>query len=49
MNALGKDFTPLSDMRSTAGYRQHICRNLLRRFYIDTTDAADERLYSYGR
>ena len=49
MNALGKDFTPQSDMRSTAGYRQHICRNLLRRFYIDTTDAADERLYSYGR
>jgi xanthine dehydrogenase small subunit len=49
MNALDKDFTPLSDMRSTAEYRQRICRNLLQRFYLDTTDAADERLYSYGR
>ena len=49
MNALDKDFTPLSDMRSTAAYRQRICRNLLQRFYLDTTGAADERLYSYGR
>lgn len=49
MNALDRDFTPLSDMRSTAQYRQRICRNLLQRFYLDTTGAGDERLYSYGR
>ncbi len=49
MNALGRDFTPLSDMRSTADYRQRVCRNLLQRFYLDTTGAGDERLYSYGR
>ena len=49
MNALEKDFTPLSDMRSTADYRRHICGNLLYRFYLDTTEAGDERLYSYGR
>ena len=49
MNALEKDFTPLSDMRSTADYRQRICGNLLYRFYLDTTDGADDRLYSYGR
>jgi xanthine dehydrogenase iron-sulfur cluster and FAD-binding subunit A len=36
-------------MRSTAAYRQTICRNLLQRFYLDTTDAGDERLYAYGR
>jgi xanthine dehydrogenase small subunit len=49
MDALDQDFTPLSDMRSTAAYRQTICRNLLQRFYLDTTDAGDERLYAYGR
>ena len=49
MNALDRDFSPLTDMRSTAEYRQRICRNLLRRFYLDTTDAGDERLYGYGR
>ena len=49
MAALDRDFTPLSDMRSTAAYRQRICRNLLQRFYLDTTDAGDERLYHYGR
>jgi xanthine dehydrogenase small subunit len=49
MNALEKDFTPLSDMRSTANYRRRICGNLLYRFYLDTTEAGDERLYSYGR
>jgi xanthine dehydrogenase small subunit len=49
IKALEKDFTPLSDMRSTAAYRRRICGNLLYRFYLDTTDARDERLYSYGR
>ena len=49
INALDKDFTPLTDMRSTAAYRQRICGNLLQRFYLDTTDATEERLYSYGR
>jgi xanthine dehydrogenase small subunit len=49
MDALDQDFTPLSDMRSTAAYRRTICRNLLQRFYLDTTDAGDERLYAYGR
>jgi xanthine dehydrogenase small subunit len=49
INALDKDFTPLSDMRSTAEYRRRICGNLLQRFYLDTTGATEERLYSYGR
>jgi xanthine dehydrogenase small subunit len=46
---LDRDFSPISDMRSSAAYRRRICANLLYRFYLDTTDAAEERLYSYGR
>jgi len=49
MQALDRDFSPLTDMRSSAAYRQHICGNLLRRFYLDTTDSAQQRLYAYGR
>ncbi|HEV7259760.1 MAG TPA: xanthine dehydrogenase small subunit [Bosea sp. (in: a-proteobacteria)] len=35
--ALPGDFTPLSDMRASAGYRLAIAGNLLRRFLIETT------------
>ena len=35
--ALPRDFTPLSDMRASAGYRLTIAGNLLRRFLIETT------------
>ena len=49
VNALDEDFAPISDMRSSAGYRRQICGNLLYRFYLDTTEAAGERLYAYGR
>jgi len=31
------DFTPLSDMRATAGYRSLVAKNLLMRFYLETT------------
>jgi xanthine dehydrogenase small subunit len=34
--ALDADFSPLSDMRATAGYRSIALRNLLQRFYIET-------------
>jgi xanthine dehydrogenase small subunit len=49
ISALDNDFTPISDMRSSAAYRRQICANLLYRFYLDTTEAAEERLYAYGR
>jgi xanthine dehydrogenase small subunit len=49
VQALDDDFSPLTDMRSSAVYRQRICGNLLRRFYLDTTDSAQQRLYAYGR
>ena len=49
IGALDEDFAPISDMRSSADYRRQVCGNLLYRFYLDTTEAADERLYAYGR
>ncbi|MHA1536401.1 MAG: xanthine dehydrogenase small subunit, partial [Alphaproteobacteria bacterium] len=35
--ALERDFSPLSDMRASAGYRMSVARNLLRRMLFDTT------------
>jgi xanthine dehydrogenase small subunit len=37
--ALPQDFTPLSDMRASAGYRLKVAGNLLRRFLVETTQA----------
>jgi xanthine dehydrogenase small subunit len=37
LNAYAEDFTPLTDMRASAEYRALIARNLLRRFYLETT------------
>lgn len=37
MDALGRDFTPLSDMRASADYRLTVARNLLLRFYLRET------------
>lgn len=34
--ALADDFTPLSDMRASAGYRLQVAQNLLRRFWLET-------------
>jgi xanthine dehydrogenase small subunit len=35
--AYGLDFTPLTDMRATAEYRQLAAKNLLRRFFAETS------------
>jgi xanthine dehydrogenase small subunit len=35
-SALANDFTPLSDMRASNGYRELVARNLLRRFWLET-------------
>jgi xanthine dehydrogenase small subunit len=32
---LAEDFTPLTDMRASSGYRLQVARNLLRRFYVE--------------
>jgi xanthine dehydrogenase small subunit len=34
--ALERDFTPLTDMRASAGYRMQVARNLLQRFWLET-------------
>jgi xanthine dehydrogenase iron-sulfur cluster and FAD-binding subunit A len=35
-NALSDDFTPLSDHRSSAWYRQTVAANLLKGFFLET-------------
>ena len=36
MKALAEDFSPLTDMRASAAYRQQAAANLLYRFYLET-------------
>jgi xanthine dehydrogenase small subunit len=36
MKALAQDFSPLTDMRASAAYRQQAAANLLYRFYLET-------------
>ncbi|WP_375407979.1 xanthine dehydrogenase small subunit [uncultured Methylobacterium sp.] len=40
--ALAQDFTPLSDMRASAGYRQRVAGNLIERFAHETAPQAPE-------
>ena len=44
MEALGKDYTPLTDWRASADYRLLVAKNLLRRFYLETQGGAPVRL-----
>jgi xanthine dehydrogenase small subunit len=37
LGAYDEDFTPLTDMRASAEYRMLVAKNLLRRFYLETT------------
>ncbi|WP_394886943.1 xanthine dehydrogenase small subunit [Mesorhizobium sp. AaZ16] len=37
LDAYEKDFTPLTDMRASAEYRMLVAKNLLRRFYLEST------------
>ncbi|MBK0325940.1 xanthine dehydrogenase small subunit [Rhodobacteraceae bacterium F11138] len=39
--ALGDDFTPMTDMRASSGYRMLSARNLLLRFYLEHDAATD--------
>jgi len=38
--ALQRDFTPLTDMRASQGYRMAAAQNLLTKFYLETSDPA---------
>lgn len=40
MQALSKDFQPLSDVRASADYRMKVAQNLLQRFYFEMTNKA---------
>ncbi len=40
--ALARDFTPLSDMRASAGYRLKVAQNLLMRLFLETSDPGVE-------
>lgn len=35
--ALAEDFTPMSDVRASSGYRLQVAKNLLARYYLDQT------------
>jgi xanthine dehydrogenase small subunit len=41
-DAFEDDFQPLADWRATAGYRQLVAKNLLTRFYLETTGNSAE-------
>ena len=47
--ALEQDFQPISDARASAEYRLQVCRNLLRRFQIESTDNLRGGVYIHGR
>jgi len=49
MQALEEDYQPIGDMRASAEYRMQVCRNLLRRFYLDVGNIETTRVYDYGR
>jgi xanthine dehydrogenase small subunit len=49
MNALAKDFEPISDMRSSAAYRRQVSANLLYRFFLAHGNKEPMGLYRYGR
>ncbi len=42
--AFDQDFTPLTDWRASAEYRQLVAKNLLRRFYLETQSSGQIRL-----
>ncbi|MFQ5533584.1 MAG: xanthine dehydrogenase small subunit [Sphingomonadales bacterium] len=39
MQALRHDFTPIDDMRASAGYRMQVARNLLMKLFVETTES----------
>jgi len=49
MQALARDFVPIDDMRASAAYRLRCAQNLLRRFYLETTEDKNYSVYAYGR
>ena len=47
--ALDRDYAPIGDMRASAGYRQRVARNLLKKFYLETSGFAGQtRVLRHG-
>lgn len=46
MRALDEDYQPMADMRASDGYRRTTARNLLYRFFLESTGHADIRIHS---
>ncbi len=47
--ALDKDYAPMTDMRASAKYRADVARNLLKRFFIETTEPdVETQVYRYA-
>jgi xanthine dehydrogenase small subunit len=44
MAALGQDYQPLTDMRATSDYRLQTARNLLYRFYLESSGETATRI-----
>jgi xanthine dehydrogenase small subunit len=44
MDALEQDYQPMTDMRATGAYRLKAARNLLYRFYLESTGMTDTRI-----
>ncbi|OUR78629.1 xanthine dehydrogenase small subunit [Alphaproteobacteria bacterium 46_93_T64] len=50
MTAMAEDYTPMSDMRASQDYRMLAAQNLLKKFFIETTDPTTlTRLVGHGR
>lgn len=48
MDAMETDFQPISDMRASAGYRMQSAKNLLFKFYLQTTGHSAQELRLVG-
>ena len=46
--ALDRDFAPITDFRSSAAYRRSVARNLLRKFFLETTTSSQTRVVAYA-
>lgn len=42
MAAMDRDYSPMTDMRASASYRQTVAKNLLYKFFVETTDTQAE-------
>jgi xanthine dehydrogenase small subunit len=50
LDSFADDFSPIDDMRASAAYRLQVAQNLLRRFFLATTQPSTlTNVYQYGR